>query len=88
MNSTAYYNTNAASYISDTLNADMTAVRDRFLAYIPAGGTILDAGCKVYKSIRYYRYSWKIEPEHGNSCLLKKSGKNKKCFQFLPLLSY
>jgi SAM-dependent methyltransferase len=45
MNSTTYYNTNASRYITDTINADMTALRDRFLVHIPAGGTILDAGC-------------------------------------------
>ena len=45
MDSTVYYNNNASKFISDTLNADMTALRDRFLSYIPAGGTILDAGC-------------------------------------------
>ncbi|HPS58745.1 MAG TPA: hypothetical protein PK514_11630 [Spirochaetota bacterium] len=55
MNSTAYYNTNASSYISDTLNADMTVLRDRFLAYIPAGGTILDAGCASIRPCRALR---------------------------------
>jgi len=53
MDSTPYYNTNASKFIDDTVNADMSAIRDRFLVYIPSCGTILDAGCgpgrDVYK---------------------------------------
>ena len=45
MNNTSWYNTNASKFITDTMNADMSAIRDRFLAYIPPGGSILDAGC-------------------------------------------
>ena len=63
MDSTPYYNTNASKYISDTMNADMSAIRNRFLAYIPAGGTILDAGCgpgrdsKAFKELGYAVYA-------------------------------
>ena len=40
-----YYNNNAESFISGTLNADMRETRDRFLRHVKTGGIILDAGC-------------------------------------------
>lgn len=40
-----YYNQNAAQYIADTVEVDLSALRARFLVAIPAGGFILDAGC-------------------------------------------
>ena len=55
MDTTSWYNTNASNYISDTMNADMSAIRNRFLAYIPAGGTILDAGCGPGRDVRAFR---------------------------------
>lgn len=40
-----YYNKNADSFFEGSVNADMSSERDRFISYLPAGGTILDAGC-------------------------------------------
>jgi len=40
-----YYNRHAAEYVTNTANVDLSALRDRFLAQIPNGGFILDAGC-------------------------------------------
>jgi superfamily II DNA or RNA helicase/SAM-dependent methyltransferase len=40
-----YYNRNAARYAADTVEVDLSALRERFLAQVPAGGFILDAGC-------------------------------------------
>lgn len=40
-----YYEKNAEKFIRDTGCADMSAVRDAFLKYIPEGGSILDLGC-------------------------------------------
>ena len=40
-----YYNRHAARYVADTVGVDLSAPRERFLAQIPAGGFILDAGC-------------------------------------------
>jgi len=55
MDSTPYYNTHALKYITDTINADMSAIRGRFLAYIPAGGSILDAGCGPGRDSKAFR---------------------------------
>lgn len=40
-----YYNTNSEKFLVDTSGANMNAIRDEFLAYIPAGGKVLDFGC-------------------------------------------
>ncbi|MBW7877336.1 MAG: DEAD/DEAH box helicase family protein [Candidatus Cloacimonetes bacterium] len=40
-----YYNQNSQSFCQDTFDLDMSHLRDRFLAYLPQGGRILDAGC-------------------------------------------
>ncbi|RUO75334.1 class I SAM-dependent methyltransferase [Idiomarina seosinensis] len=40
-----YYNDNAEQFLDDTLNVDMSVVYNQFLAMVPAGSRILDAGC-------------------------------------------
>jgi superfamily II DNA or RNA helicase/HKD family nuclease/SOS-response transcriptional repressor LexA len=44
-NSLDYYNQNAASFFSSTVGVDMSPLWVRFLALVPDGGHILDAGC-------------------------------------------
>ncbi len=41
----AYYEAHAEEFCRSTVGADMSALRARFLRYLPAGGSILDAGC-------------------------------------------
>jgi hypothetical protein len=40
-----YYNRNAARYVADTVEVELSALHRRFLAHVPDGGFILDAGC-------------------------------------------
>jgi cyclopropane fatty-acyl-phospholipid synthase-like methyltransferase len=40
-----YYNQNADSFFEGSVNANMSYERDKFIALLPAGGKILDAGC-------------------------------------------
>ena len=40
-----YYDAHAKEYAELTVRADMSPAYDRFLAYLPAGAAILDAGC-------------------------------------------
>ena len=40
-----YYDVHAKEYAALTVKADMSPAYDRFLAYLPAGAAILDAGC-------------------------------------------
>ncbi len=42
---TDYYNSNAQDFIDGTVNVDTGSLRERFLNYVPAGGTVLDLGC-------------------------------------------
>jgi SAM-dependent methyltransferase len=39
-----YYNDNAKAFIERSISIDMTLVYDKFLPYLPLGGTILDVG--------------------------------------------
>lgn len=41
----SFYNNNTESFIKNTLKANMNDSRDKFLAYMPKGGRILDFGC-------------------------------------------
>jgi SAM-dependent methyltransferase len=43
--SVGYYDRNAAEYFRDTVDADVSQLRARFLAHVPEGGDLLDAGC-------------------------------------------
>lgn len=43
--STSYYDQNAEAFFAQTVHADMSLARSRFLAHLPAGGSLLDAGC-------------------------------------------
>ena len=49
-----YYEKNAEKFIRDTASADMGNVREAFLAYIPAGGRILDLGCGCGRDSRAF----------------------------------
>ena len=40
-----YYNQNAQSFYDNTVVADMSFWRDKFVALLPHGGRVLDAGC-------------------------------------------
>ena len=40
-----YYNRHAEEFISGTIQADVSQLRDRFLSYVKHQGRILDAGC-------------------------------------------
>lgn len=46
MNQTvSYYDKNAKEFCKNTIDADMSFCRDKFLKYLSAGASILDAGC-------------------------------------------
>jgi SAM-dependent methyltransferase len=49
-----YYEREADEYIHRTLHVDMTPIYARFLARLPAGGFILDAGCGSGRDARAF----------------------------------
>ncbi len=54
MNSTEYYNENAAEYFDSTVYLDMKEYLDRFLEFVPEGGSILDLGCGSGRDSAYF----------------------------------
>ena len=56
----SYYDKNAAEFCKNTIDADMSFCRDKFLKYLKKGSTILDAGCGsgrdsvVFKQLGYH----------------------------------
>jgi len=59
MNSIDYYNNNSDAFVQATINITLGDLHRMFLAYIPSGGKILDAGSgpgrdtKLYSSMGY-----------------------------------
>ena len=45
VNNAEYYERNALKFFEDTVRVEMSPLHERFLAGIPPGGRILDAGC-------------------------------------------
>ena len=54
MMSISYYDANAEAYFNDTVGADVSALRKRFLAHVLPGGHILDAGCGSGRDTRAF----------------------------------
>ena len=50
-----FYEQNSEDFFTRTVNLDMTALYDQFLPLIPAGGTILDAGCGSGRDTLYFK---------------------------------
>jgi len=55
----SYYDKHAEAFVLQTIDVDMSALHRRFLANVPGGGSILDAGCgsgrdaKAFKEMNY-----------------------------------
>lgn len=54
MDSAEYYKQNAADYFDKTINLDLKTYLDRFLEYVPEGGSILDLGCGSGRDSAYF----------------------------------
>lgn len=50
-----YYNKNAKKYYEDTVNADMSYFRDKFLRLVKPGGIILDLGCGTGRDSKAFK---------------------------------
>lgn len=56
MNTTiSYYDNNAKDYWISTVDADMTEAYNKFLKYVPDGGTIVDMGCGSGRDLRTFK---------------------------------
>jgi SAM-dependent methyltransferase len=55
LDSAAYYDRNADAFVAGTIAADMAAFYGPFLARVPDGGAILDAGCGSGRDSRRFK---------------------------------
>ena len=44
-----FYRSNAKAYAASTVEADLSDLRERFLAHVPDGGLIVDAGWAAHR---------------------------------------
>jgi SAM-dependent methyltransferase len=51
----AYYEAHAEAFVRDTIGVDMTPLYEPFLALLPPGGHILDAGCGSGRDARAFK---------------------------------
>ncbi len=59
--SSSYYNRNAEEFVRYTLHADLGVLYAPFLALVPAGGHILDAGCGSGRdSLHFLRQGYRV----------------------------
>lgn len=49
-----YYNNNSISFFNDTVNADLSALYQKFLPLLRTGAHILDAGCGSGRDTRFF----------------------------------
>ncbi len=54
MDSAEYYKQNAADYFDETINLDLEVYLERFLEFVPDGGSILDLGCGSGRDSAYF----------------------------------
>jgi len=50
-----YYERHARRYFEDTVDVDLGPLYGRFLANVPPGGALLDAGCGSGRDVRRFR---------------------------------
>lgn len=63
MDSIDYYNTYAAREFEETVNQDMSVIREGFLSYLEEGDTILDLGCGSGRdSLAFYELGYDVTP--------------------------
>ncbi len=88
MSSTSdYYKTLAREFYDSTVEADVTPLYERVLAYVPAGGAILDLGCGSGRDTSaFLKMGYKVEAIDGSAelCALASSycGIEVKCMDF------
>ena len=72
-----YYDINATEFAKGTLDVDMSALHSRFLANIPAGGLILDAGCGAGRDVKaFVRAGFRVRAFDASAELVRLAQEN------------
>ena len=72
-----YYNNNAHSFTSDTLDVEFSDIQDRFLAELQPGTLILDFGCGSGRDSRYFlQKGYRVEACDGSEEMVKAATQN------------
>lgn len=62
MDTKNYYEKNANEFFDNTVNVDMSEIRDKFLSYLKPGSKILDAGCGSGRdSLAFIQQGYEVE---------------------------
>jgi 2-polyprenyl-3-methyl-5-hydroxy-6-metoxy-1,4-benzoquinol methylase len=70
--SIGYYDQNSDTFFRETVEADMRELRARFLAHVPAGGRILDAGCGSGRdALAFQRQGYTVEAFDGSAEMVR-----------------
>ena len=87
MSTLDYYNDNAESYFTTSLNADMNLIYERFLKYLSDNSFILDFGCGSGRDSKYFiDKGYRVESIDGSEELCKLASEyihqEVKCMKF------
>ena len=72
-----YYDQHASQYSLKTSKLDMSVIRNEFMAFIPKGGTILDAGCGPgWDSLGFLEHGFHVEAFDASESMVNIAKKN------------
>jgi 2-polyprenyl-3-methyl-5-hydroxy-6-metoxy-1,4-benzoquinol methylase len=72
INTLSYYDEKAKEFCENTVNADVSPQRDRFLSYLKEGASILDFGCGSGRDTKaFLDLGYKVEAIDGSVELCK-----------------
>ncbi len=73
----AYYNQNADTFVSGTVNVEFTEVQDMFLKNLTIGAFILDFGCGSGRDAKYFlSKGFQVEASDGSEEICRIAEKN------------
>ena len=74
INSNAYYEKHAEQFFQETVGVDMGPLYERFLAYVPVGAVILDAGCGSGRdALRFKKRGYPVHAFDASEALALKA---------------
>lgn len=69
-----YYNSNASSYINDTIGIDVSGLYTPFMKYLPTNAKVLDFGCGSGRDSKYFMsQGYQVDAVDGSIELCKQA---------------